>query len=104
MSLDSLTPALPKLIPLHRVLDYIPSSRRGRKLSLATLYRWSARGQLPTQKIGGSRYVAVESLLNLMQPRLGGDTPPLNQPNARHAGDELDRLLSQRKRRRPSSR
>src|SRR5438045_2494641 len=92
---------LPQLIPLHRLPEIIPSSRPGKKLSLATCYRWAATGRLPTVKVGGSRYVSESDLASLLDPE--NSSPSRQDPDpsgrAQRAGSELDLLLSKRSRR-----
>lgn len=88
-----------ELIPITRLPDLIPSSRRGRKLSMPTVYNWMNRGKLRTRKIGGSRYVLGEDLADFLQ---GDAVPasPLAGPGrttaAKEAGDELDQILSRK--------
>jgi hypothetical protein len=86
--------ALPQLIPLHQVPDLIPSSRRGKRLALATLYRWAIRKKLATIKIGGSRYVTRDALVALTR---GESTAGLRGPTAteraQQAGEQLEQLI-----------
>lgn len=91
---------IPELIPLHRLPDLIPSSRRGKKLALATIYRWSQRGRIPTVKIGGSRYVSASALAQILSVTADGTAARPESPNlaAKRAGAELDALLARRRR------
>src|SRR5947207_1580606 len=86
---------LPQEIPLHRIREIIPSSRRGKKLALGTLYRWKSSGRLHTIKIGGSLYVTLEDLTKLLRSAPSGlDGNVVELPSrAQRAAIELDRLL-----------
>ncbi len=91
---------LPDLVPIHELPDLIPSSRRGKKLALATLYRWAQQGRIPTVKIGGSRYVARDALAQLFSAVDSSGTDPRAEANgtdAVRAGLALDRLLGTRR-------
>ena len=44
------------LIPLRAAADMIPSRVRGKKVNLATVYRWANAGLLETTKISGGRF------------------------------------------------
>jgi hypothetical protein len=61
------------LRPLASYTDRIPSSRRGRKLNRATLWRWAlsgARGgrvRLRTSVIGGGRFTSDAAVANFMR-------------------------------------
>ena len=101
-------PRLPQLIPLHRLPDLIPSSRDGKRLAMATIYRWVLRGRLSTMKVGGSRYVTMEALADFMNPTSVGVAPVASceAPRSPHrdavaAGAALDRLIVGRKSRLP---
>lgn len=90
---------LPELIPLHQVPDLIPSSRRGKRLALATLYRWSMRKKLATIKVGGGRYVTRDAMLALTHGESTAAPPARTaSERARCAGEELDRLIKGGKR------
>lgn len=102
MTSGARTPDLPELIPLHRLPDLIPSSHRGKKLALATLYRWAASGRLPTVKVGGGRYVTQGDLARILSARQLSEPAPAGPTSAgKLAGAELDRLLMKRARRAP---
>lgn len=88
---------LPELIPIHRLPDLIPSSRRGKKLALATIYRWCQQGRIPTLKVGGGRYVTATALAELLNS--DSRAAPVSEGAsaagaAFDAGVLLDRLLS----------
>jgi hypothetical protein len=59
-------PAKEKMIRLEDVRDFIPSSRKGKKLSKAVPFRWAARGVggvvLETTGRGRGRRTSVEAL------------------------------------------
>ena len=54
------------LIRLEDVRDYIPSSRKGKRLSKAVPYRWAKDGVrgvvLETVKVGGGRFTSLAAL------------------------------------------
>ena len=50
------------LIPIQELPELIPSARKGKKISMATVHRWIRSGRLWSHKIGGARYVRVEAL------------------------------------------
>src|SRR4051812_48009729 len=99
MSLFVQKPELPELIPLHRLPDLIPSPRRGKKLALATIYRWSQRGRIPTVKIGGSRYVSSATLSQLCKTitQPASSAPKSDDVDAKRASAALDALLTKRR-------
>jgi len=86
----------PELIPIHRLPEYIPSSRANKRLSIPTVYRWILQGRLKSRKVGGSRYVTAEDLAEFLR----GD-PAVPRPfpcdrslrAAERAGQELDTLI-----------
>ena len=87
-----------ELIPLKQLPDLIPSSRRGARLALPTIYRWILRGKLKSRKIGGSVYVTVQDLAEFVGGRQDGEPSAPRSPAAvtgaaHRAGQELDRLL-----------
>lgn len=93
---DGTPSGVPELIPLHRLPDVIPSSRPGKRLALATLYRWVQRGRLSTIKVGGCRYVTPTGLARLFGPdvfdlAVAPACPPANR--ALRAGERLDQLM-----------
>jgi hypothetical protein len=55
-----------KVIPLKGVADILPSSRRGKKLSWPTLWRWVTKGvrgrKLEAVRVGGSLYTSREAV------------------------------------------
>ena len=71
-----------KLIRLEDVRDYIPSGRRGKKLSKAVMYRWALKGVtgilLETVKVGGSRFTTVEAIERFISAQNGGPSLPEN--------------------------
>ncbi len=56
-----------ELIPVHELPNLIPSCRKGKKLALATVYRWILKGRLPTLRIGGGRFVTAAALAQFIQ-------------------------------------
>lgn len=89
-----------ELIPIKRLPDLLPSSRPGKRIALATIYRWILRGKLRSRKIGGSVYVTVDDLIDFIGSRSQQGARPTGHPAsemsaaADRAGEELDRLLS----------
>jgi hypothetical protein len=83
-----------ELIPVHALPDLMPSSRRGKKLALATIYRWILKGKLKSVRIGGGRFVTPAWLAEFIES--SGAVPSMTHPAdaARRAGIELDRLLA----------
>lgn len=58
--MNPLNPKCPELRPLAEYSQRIPSSRGGKSLNRATLWRWALKGlqgvKLQTVRIGGGRY------------------------------------------------
>ena len=84
------------LVHLREVPDLLPR-RRGRKVHLSTVYRWTDRGvggtKLETLKVGGVAYTSQEALARFIA-ELSGETPPRNAEAPTHedlrAARELD--------------
>jgi hypothetical protein len=76
-----------ELIPLSQVpnLPFVPRRRRGRKLSISSVYRWAKDGvgpnniRLETVQFGGTKCTTVRKLHEFFK-RLGG---PEKQDNRR---------------------
>ena len=92
-----------ELIPLHRLPDLIPSSRKGKTLAMPTIYRWIESGRLKTLKIAGGRYITA----GVLEAFLGGDegmAAPSGTGDATAgadaAGKELDIVFSHKRGRR----
>ena len=75
--------AVETLIPLNQIPHRVPSARRGKRIGLATLYRWLDRG-LESVKIGGTRYSSTEALARFAQ-QSPAPTPPQNPLRVRAA-------------------
>lgn len=60
-----------KLIRLEDVRDYIPSSRKGKKLGKAVIFRWAGRGirgiVLETIRCGGARITSAEAIQRFVE-------------------------------------
>jgi len=85
-----------RLIPLREVGDFVPSARPGKRLNVATVWRWAtsgARGRvLETVKIGGSTFTSIEAVERFAQHR--AETPWANPPFAsRSSRGHLDTEL-----------
>lgn len=88
-----------KLIRLEDLRDYLPSSRKGKKLGKAVCFRWAGRGArgvvLETIRVGGARLTSVEAIQRFVDAQnqapgqttiaVGGKARAL----AKKAGDEL---------------
>lgn len=72
-----------KLIRIEDVRDYLPSSRRGKKLGKAVNFRWAGRGVrgvvLETIRCGGSRLTSVEAIQRFVEAQ---NQSPRTTPNA----------------------
>ena len=72
-----------KLIRLEDVRNYLPSSRRGKKLGKAICFRWAGRGVrgvvLETIRVGGSRLTSVEAIQRFVEAQ--NQTPPAGIPH-----------------------
>ena len=77
--MESLDPACPRLRPLAEYSGRLPSSRPGKQLHRATLWRWALKGSngvvLRTVKLGGSRCTCDAWLCEFIQ-RLSGTVAP----------------------------
>lgn len=99
MSVHTEKSQLPELIPLHQLPALIPSSRPGKRLAIATVYRWAQQGRIRTVKIGGSRYVVRDALAQLFSAADSPSDDPRPETrgtDAHRAGLALDRLLRAR--------
>lgn len=76
-----------ELIRLEDVRNYVPSCRKGKRLSKTVPFRWAAKGVrgvvLETLKIGGARYTSIDAIqrfaASLHSPQLAG--PPSSNPS-----------------------
>lgn len=87
-----------ELIRLEDVRDYVPSSRRGKKLAKSVVYRWALHGirgvRLETYKIGGARVTSVEAIQRFVENLNAAtyQTPAVSDAaRAKKAADELSR-------------
>jgi hypothetical protein len=69
--------ATDQLLTFSAAAKLLPRRRRGRRVNVATLYRWSVRGcrgvRLETVQIGGTRCTSVEALqrfFEALSPRI----------------------------------
>ncbi len=64
-------PTAEELIPVGRLPSLIPSSRPGKRLNLATIWRWSTHGvrgaRLETVLIGGVRYTSGAAVTRFVE-------------------------------------
>lgn len=77
-------PASTQLRPLAEYSDRIPSSRRGKKLHRATLWRWAFDGVrggivLQTARLGGCRYTCDAWIAEFMRAASTADVLPRAQ-------------------------
>ena len=67
------------LIRLEDARDHVPSSRQGKKLSRAVVYRWALQGvggvKLETVKIGGGRFTSVQAIQRFIRARTSSPIP-----------------------------
>lgn len=75
------------IIPISEVSKLLPSSRPGKKLNAATVFRWAQSGRLETVKVGGARYTSREALARFAQPTA---RPPAATPAKTQARREQD--------------
>lgn len=82
-------PSVENPIPLTRVpkvVRWLPGRRRGRKLNIATVFRWAQRGlrgvMLETISIGGTKCTSEEALKRFFA-RLGSAAMPTESPQQR---------------------
>jgi hypothetical protein len=88
-----------KLIRLEDLRDYLPSSRKGKKLGKAICFRWAGRGVrgvvLETIRVGGARLTSVEAIQRFVDAqnqapgRTSNTTCTKAQTLAKKAGEEL---------------
>jgi len=86
-------------ITLREAARSLPSTRRGKRVSFSTLWRWSAKGladgrRLPILNLGGGLYVSRAPLAAFAQPRGVNRslTPPLRTAaQRRRAESDRDR-------------
>lgn len=59
-----------QLIRLEDLRNFLPSCRRGKKLSRAIAFRWASVGvrgvRLETIKVGGARFTSVEAIVRFV--------------------------------------
>ena len=64
-----------KVIRLNEVPKILPGNRHGKKINIATVYRWAKRGSngrwLETVRIGGLLYTSIEALQRFAQDPAG---------------------------------
>ena len=63
---------------LTEAAKFLPRGRSGKRVHVATLYRWSQRGikgvKLETIRIGGTTYTSTEALQRFAERCSGSDT------------------------------
>ena len=87
--------------PLSETPKYVPKRRGGRKLNIATAYRWASHGlhgvRLEVVQVGGTKCTSLAALQRFFE-RLSavanGEAPPVRTPRqraaaAKRANDEL---------------
>src|SRR6185312_2798821 len=91
------------LIPFTQAAAHVPRRRRGRKTSVATLYRWAIRGLrgvvLETLQVGGTKCTSLQALQRFFN-RLSATNPanaPAGPPDsyAEQRVEQVDRELNQ---------
>lgn len=88
-------PTSAELRPLAEYSERLPSSRRGKRVHRATLWRWALKGTrggvlLPTVRLGGCRYTCDASVAEFMR-RLS-EPVPRNEVQASLPSGERDRI------------
>lgn len=51
-----------QLVRIRDIPRLLPPNSRGRRVSLATVYRWVTRDGLPTVRVGGTQFTSLEAL------------------------------------------
>ncbi len=96
--MDPLDPSSTQLRPLAVYSDRIPSSRRGKILHRATLWRWAFGGLrggiiLQTVRLGGCRYTCDAWIVEFMRAASAADSLPHPRRSLRPA--ERDRIRAE---------
>src|SRR5262245_51033290 len=86
--MDPFDPTCTRLRPLAEYTGRLPSSRPGKRLNRATLWRWSLKGTssrvlLQTARLGGCRYTCDAWVAEFMAalsaaPSAGAQAPPIS--------------------------
>ena len=79
--MDPFDPTSSKLRPLAEYSDRLPSSRRGKRLHRATLFRWVSPGvrdgiALQSVRLGGCRYTCDAWVADFMRATSAADSLP----------------------------
>lgn len=79
--METFDPTSPKLRPLAEYSDRLPSSRRGKRLHRATLFRWVSPGvrggiALRSVRLGGCRYTSDAWVAEFMRATSAADSLP----------------------------
>ncbi|MCA9312358.1 MAG: DUF1580 domain-containing protein [Phycisphaerales bacterium] len=87
-----------QLIPLNDVPRRLPRRSNGRRIHIATIYRWAQRGcrgvRLETVQVGGTKYTSPEALQRFFD-RLGPDGGPDAPSGADRSPSESRRHVDQ---------
>jgi hypothetical protein len=97
----SLDPTSTQLRPLAEYAHRIPSTRLGKRLNRATLWRWALHGangvRLRTQRLGGGRYTTdadvVEFMRRLSEPSASSLPVPASERGCTASSSESARIL-----------
>lgn len=87
------------LVDVRRIPDLLPRNSSGKKVALATIYRWIQRYNLPVIRVGARQYSSTEALQAWCQIRTQRDpasTPPapgLRQKSAERAAAQARVIL-----------
>jgi hypothetical protein len=84
-----------RVIPLRDVPKYVPSRVRGRKLSVATAWRWALqrRDPLETFRTPGGRFTSVEALGRFLERCSRPEAPGTQRTSTPASTDAHNRAL-----------
>jgi len=92
-----------KLISFREAVELLPRRRRGRKVHVATLYRWATHGlhgvRLETVQCGGTRVTTIEALQRFFR-QLEGQRDDVKSPRTyakrcRDSGRAVEQLAAE---------
>jgi excisionase family DNA binding protein len=75
------------LIPMAEAARLLPSNRPGKRLHVATLYRWLFSGRLRGWKIGRHYHVSRAEVLRMAEPVEVAQPAPRQQRRRQYGGD-----------------
>lgn len=85
-----------QLRPLAEYSKRLPSTRQGKRLNRATLWRWALKGSggviLRTERLGGGRFTCDAYVADFIAQLSGDDAPEQTNAPCRDRKKLLDRL------------